>query len=109
MTCSGPRKTHHQSTRRSEWGRKETDWANDLLQYNVQVVWRLLKALVFDDVGMPFGGQRAPTPYFPSSGGLLYAVAMMAAGWDQGNGATGTPGFPDKGWDVRVEGIQRAM
>ena len=73
------------------------------------VDWLLDPSFVFDDVGMPFGGQRAPTPYFPSSGGLLYAVAMMAAGWDQGNGAIGTPGFPDKGWDVRVERIQRAM
>ena len=36
----------------------------------------------FDDVGMPIGGRRVATPYFPSSGGLLYAVAFMAAGWD---------------------------
>ncbi|KAF2834668.1 hypothetical protein M501DRAFT_1000130 [Patellaria atrata CBS 101060] len=33
----------------------------------------------FDDVGMPVGGTRVPTPYFPASGGLLLAVAMMAA------------------------------
>lgn len=41
--------------------------------------------------------------YMPGNGGLLTAVAMMAAGWD---GCTlGTnPGFP-KDWDVRWEGL----
>ena len=62
----------------------------------------------FDDVGMPIGGVRVPTPYFPGSGGLLYAVAMMAAGWD-GDGATNAPGFPIEGWNVRWEGLSRAI
>ena len=48
------------------------------------------------------------TGYFPGNGGLLYAVAMMAAGWDgcpEGN----APGFPDDGtWNVKWEGLKRA-
>lgn len=43
--------------------------------------------------------------YLPGNGGLLTAVAMMAAGWD---GATsGNPGFPDDGqWDIVWENLQ---
>ena len=33
----------------------------------------------FDQRGVNTGG---PCPYLPGNGGLLYAVAMMAAGWD---------------------------
>ena len=54
--------------------------------------------------GFSTGG---PYPYFPSNGGLLTAVAMMAAGWD---GAPGqhAPGFPSDGnWMVRWEGLNR--
>lgn len=41
--------------------------------------------------------------YLPGNGGLLAAVALMAAGWD--NGPAGpAPGFPE-GWDVTVEGF----
>lgn len=42
--------------------------------------------------------------YLPGNGGLLTAVAMMAAGWD---GSTkDLPGFPKNGqWDVRWEGL----
>ncbi len=46
--------------------------------------------------------------YLPGNGGLLYAVAMMAAGWD---GATDrpSPGFPDDGnWVVKWEGLKKA-
>ncbi|KIY73388.1 hypothetical protein CYLTODRAFT_428495 [Cylindrobasidium torrendii FP15055 ss-10] len=63
----------------------------------------------FDDVGMPVGGVRVPTPYFPGSGGLLYAVAMMAAGWDGADGSINAPGFPQDGWDVRWEGLSRSI
>ncbi|KAI0030553.1 Six-hairpin glycosidase-like protein [Vararia minispora EC-137] len=60
----------------------------------------------FDDVGMPVGGVRVPTPYFPGAGALLYAIAMMAEGWE---GSTGhAPGFP-KGWNVTVEGLSSAL
>ena len=46
------------------------------------------------------------TIYLPGNGGLLTAVAMMCAGYDQ---ATGTlPGIPKNGkWKVKVEGIQK--
>jgi hypothetical protein len=50
-----------------------------------------------------FTDDRVADTYFPSNGSLLLAVGMMAAGWD---GSTGTaPGFPRKGWKVRVEDI----
>jgi len=39
------------------------------------------------------------------NGGLLAAVAMMAAGWEGGPGRS-APGFPANGrWDVRHEGL----
>ena len=48
------------------------------------------------------------TIYLPGNGGLLYAVAMMAAGWD-GAPQRNAPGFPDNGqWTVRWEGLQPA-
>jgi hypothetical protein len=46
--------------------------------------------------------------YLPGNGGLLYAVAMMAAGWD-GAPKRPAPGFPDDGsWVVRWEGLKVA-
>lgn len=49
-----------------------------------------------------------PFPYFPSNGGLLYAVALMAAGWD-GAPHSDAPGFPSNaGWKVRHENLSRA-
>jgi hypothetical protein len=48
------------------------------------------------------------TVYLPGNGGLLYATAMMAAGWDGGPAAP-APGFPTNGqWVVRYEGLKRA-
>jgi len=44
------------------------------------------------------------TVYLPGNGGLLTAVAMMAAGWHEGNGEP-NPGFPKDGWSVRWEGL----
>jgi hypothetical protein len=59
----------------------------------------------YNRAGLSTGG---PFPYFPSNGGLLYAVAMMAAGWD-GAPSTLAPGFPDDGsWTVRFEGLSPA-
>ncbi|KFA56560.1 hypothetical protein S40293_01034 [Stachybotrys chartarum IBT 40293] len=46
------------------------------------VEYILHSSFQFDDAGYPIGGSRVPTPYFPSSGGLLMTVAMMAGGWD---------------------------
>jgi hypothetical protein len=53
-------------------------------------------------------GQPEVLPlYLPGNGGLLYATALMAAGWDGASGKT--PGFPKNGqWDVKYEGIHRA-
>lgn len=48
------------------------------------------------------------TIYLPANGGLLYAVAMMAAGWDGGPDRF-APGFPANGrWTVRCEGLSPA-
>ena len=50
-----------------------------------------------------------PCPYLPGNGGLLYAVAMMAAGWD-GAPENPAPGFPNNGsWTVRWEGLKPAL
>ncbi|KAG6916303.1 hypothetical protein DXG01_007460 [Tephrocybe rancida] len=69
--------------------------------------WLLHPLFAFDDVGMPIGGVRVPTPYFPGSGALLLAIAMMSTGWDGSNG--NAPGFPSTGWNVRVEGLSKAL
>jgi hypothetical protein len=74
---------------------------------------RAIDALLLD---APKNGYRANghnhqrpglTIYLPGNGGLLAAVAMMAAGWD-GAPARPTPGFPPDGrWQVRWEGLRR--
>jgi len=47
--------------------------------------------------------------YLPGNGGLLYAVAMMAAGWDGAPANKHAPGFPDDGnWTVKWEGLKKA-
>jgi hypothetical protein len=59
----------------------------------------------YDQRGICTGG---PGPYLPGNGGLLYAVAMMAAGWD-GAPNRPAPGFPDDGsWTVRWEDLKPA-
>jgi hypothetical protein len=73
----------------------ETDRAVDLLLHPAP-------GFQFDERGLATGG---PFPYFPSNGGLLYAVAQMAAGWD-GAPRKNAPGFPDDGqWTVRFENL----
>jgi hypothetical protein len=58
----------------------------------------------YDRRGVCAGGM----PYLPGNGGLLYAVAMMAAGWD-GGPERHAPGFPSDGsWVVKREGLKRA-
>jgi hypothetical protein len=55
--------------------------------------------------GHNFQSQRLPL-YLPGNGGLLSAVAMMAAGWD-GCPNRPSPGFPDNGkWNLRWEGLK---
>ena len=47
--------------------------------------------------------------YLPGNGGLLMAVAMMAAGWDGGPDFH-APGFPQDGsWTVTWEGLSRML
>ena len=59
----------------------------------------------YDARGVNTGG---PCPYLPGNGGLLYAVAMMAAGWD-GASSNDAPGFPKDGsWVVQWEGLKPA-
>ncbi len=44
--------------------------------------------------------------YLPGNGGLLTAVAMMAAGWD--GSEKDAPGFPNDGsWNIRWEGLAK--
>jgi hypothetical protein len=54
--------------------------------------------------------QRPNLPcYLPGNGGLLYAIAMMAAGW-QGSPHRHAPGFPEDGtWHVRSEGLNAEL
>ncbi|MDO5580643.1 MAG: hypothetical protein Q4G69_05880 [Planctomycetia bacterium] len=58
----------------------------------------------YDLRGVNLGG---PCPYLPGNGGLLYAIAMMAAGWD-GAPTGNAPGFPKEGWKVQYEGLKKA-
>jgi hypothetical protein len=48
--------------------------------------------------------------YLPGNGGLLFAIALMAAGWN-GAPAIHAPGFPApaEGWVVRQEGLRPAL
>jgi hypothetical protein len=70
-----------------------------------------LRALLMDVEKNTFlpNGHNYQTPalqlYLPGNGGLLTAVAMMAAGWD-GGPERHAPGFPaDGSWCVRCEGL----
>lgn len=56
--------------------------------------------------GHNYQGPNLPV-YLPGNGGLLTAVAMMAAGWDDCPDRP-APGFPDNGrWTVRAEGFKK--
>ena len=60
----------------------------------------------YSKCGINVGGPA--NTYFPGNGGLLYAVAMMAAGWD-GAPNDQAPGFPKDGWSVKYEGLSKAQ
>jgi protein-glucosylgalactosylhydroxylysine glucosidase len=56
--------------------------------------------------GHNYQNERLPI-YLPGNGGLLMAVDMMAAGWDDAADVH-APGFPKDGtWKVEYEGLQR--
>jgi hypothetical protein len=66
----------------------------------------LLKATKNDFLPNGHNRQTPSLPlYLPGNGGLLAAVALMAAGWDGADGPA--PGFP-AGWTVRHEGLLRS-
>ena len=85
------------------------------------IAWLLDPNFGFDDAGYPIGGTRVrrsatglyerlliwlqvPTPYFPGSASLLWAVALLAGGWDGSEGSH----FPPE-WKVQVEGFTPAL
>jgi hypothetical protein len=86
----------------------EPEQAIDLLLYNApnnQFGRAGMTPRVHLETGAPSYRLDAQT-YFPSNGSLLFAVALMAAGWD--GEATPAPGFPRDGrWRLRWEGLQR--
>jgi hypothetical protein len=54
--------------------------------------------------GCNYQDERLPI-YLSGNGGLLTAIAMMAAGWD-GVSNVHAPGFPKNGnWVVKYEGL----
>jgi len=71
-----------------------------------------IKALLMDvekntylNNGHNYQSDRLPL-YLPGNGGLLTAIAMMAAGWD-GAPNIHAPGFPQDGsWVVKYEGLE---
>jgi hypothetical protein len=66
----------------------------------------LLKATKNDFLPNGHNRQTPSLPlYLPGNGGLLAAVALMAAGWDGADGRA--PGFPAD-WTVRHEGLLRS-
>lgn len=53
--------------------------------------------------------QRQNLPlYLPGNGGLLYAIALMAAGWKDAPNET-APGFPKETFTVRWEGLNQKL
>ncbi|MDR1913005.1 MAG: hypothetical protein LBQ68_00780, partial [Clostridiales bacterium] len=52
-------------------------------------------------------GDKSDLPlYLPGNGGMLWAAAMMAAGWDGED--SHAPGFPDNaGFVVKMENLHR--
>lgn len=53
--------------------------------------------------------QRGNLPcYLPGNGGLLYAAAIMAAGWKNAPNKN-APGFPSQNWKVKWEGFNQTL
>jgi hypothetical protein len=75
----------------------EPELAIDALLMNVQKDSYLNNGCNYQDERLPI--------YLPGNGGLLTAIAMMAAGWD-GVSDVHAPGFPKNGnWVVMYEGL----
>jgi len=106
------RATLHKVWQTWDWDRKTWGWDFPLLamtaarcgepELAIEALLHPAERNRFMVNGFSTGG---PYPYFPSNGGLLTAVAMMAAGWD-GAPHTNAPGFPANGkWKVKWEGL----
>jgi len=68
------------------------------------VSYLLHPAFQFDDIGQPVGGSRVPTPYYPASGSLLFAIAGLCGGF------TESPGMKwPKNWTVVCEDFPPVM
>jgi len=77
----------------------EPDIAIDALLMDVPKNRYLSNGHNYQEAGLPI--------YLPGNGGLLTAVAMMSAGWDDCHD-TNTPGFGDNGrWKVKCEGLKK--
>lgn len=74
-------------------------------EHAVDLLLHPARGFQFNQASLATGG---PFPHFPANGGLLYAVAMMAAGWD-GAPCGLAPGFPPERWTVRAEGLSPAI
>lgn len=75
------------------------EWAIEALLLEVQKNRYLPNGHNWQREGLPV--------YMPGNGGLLTAVAMMAAGWDDAP-QRNAPGFPDNGkWVVKWEGLRK--
>ena len=110
------RRTLHDVRREWDW---ETTWGWDypmmaMTAARVGEPDRAIEALLMDTPKNRYlpNGHNYQTPrlplYLPGNGGLLYAAAMMAAGWD-GAPAGPAPGFPAGRWTVRAEGLAPAV
>lgn len=75
--------------------------AHKLGRYDDVLRFLLYPDFGFDDVGMPAGGSRVPTPYLPSSGSLLMAVGLMVRDWNE----QGAVLHPPEDWGVQYEGF----
>ncbi|MFI5157850.1 MAG: hypothetical protein ACHQF4_03235 [Sphingobacteriales bacterium] len=72
----------------------------------VNMLLHASKRFSFDEHGFVGGGN--PYPYIPSNGGLLYAIALMTAGWD-GDKNVPEPGWPKDGsWVIKWEDLKKA-
>ncbi len=79
----------------------EPELAVDALLMNVKKNTYLINGHNYQEERLPI--------YLPGNGGLLTAVAMMAAGWN-GSPKITAPGFPKNGkWKIKVEGIMPFM
>ncbi|KAK0199713.1 hypothetical protein DFS33DRAFT_1237849, partial [Desarmillaria ectypa] len=69
--------------------------------------WLLHPYLIFCDVGISSSNVHVTLPYFLDADGLLYAIAMMAGGWDSSE--EDVPDFPKDGWVVHYKSLSKPL